>query len=208
MVSIILGGNVMNGSLKYNSRLIKALYFAADAHKNQKRKGSDMAYIVHPVEVAMILLENNMPEDLIIAGLLHDVLEDTDKSKIDIENEFGKKVLDLVVGASEELEGREKKDWKTRKIHTIQYLSSASWNIKCIACADKLSNIRSMLRDFDEIGNDLWKRFNETKPSEQLWYYNELVKCLSDLEKYDFYIEFKNSVDTLAEKVKAAASQN
>jgi len=65
-----------------------------------------------------------------------------------------------------------------------------------------------MLRDFDEIGNDLWKRFNETKPSEQLWYYNELVKCLSDLEKYDFYIEFKNSVDTLAEKVKAAASQN
>ena len=109
----------MNGSLKYNSRLIKALYFAADAHKNQKRKGSDMAYIVHPVEVAMILLENNMPEDLIIAGLLHDVLEDTDKSKIDIENEFGKKVLDLVVGASEELEGREKKIGKPEKY--IQY---------------------------------------------------------------------------------------
>lgn len=113
-------------------------------------------HLVHPVEVAMILYENNMPEDIIVSGLLHDVLEDTDKNKIDTQIEFGKKVLDLVIGASEKLEGRSKKDWKTRKTETIKYLSIAPWDVKCLACADKLSNIRSLIRDLDEVGNDLW----------------------------------------------------
>lgn len=198
----------MTNSLKYNSRIIKALYFAADAHKGQTRKGTDMPYLVHPVEVAMILYENNMPEDLIVAGLLHDVLEDTDKSEMDIENEFGKRILDLVLGASEELEGRANRDWKTRKAQKIQYLSRAPRDVKCIACADKLSNIRSILRDLDRIGKDLWKRFNETDPREQLWYYNELVKSLGDLEEYDMYIELKKSVDVLAEKVESSREIN
>ncbi len=97
----------MTVQLMYNSRLIKALYFAGKAHKDQSRKGSQsISYIVHLLEVAMILKDNNMLEDLIIAGLLHDTLEDTKTSKNDIQSEFGATVLDLVMGASEELEGR------------------------------------------------------------------------------------------------------
>lgn len=182
----------------YNSRMIKALYFAGKAHKNQFRKGSrDIPYIVHPVEVALILIENEMPEDIIIAGLLHDTLEDTTVTKEDILMEFGKKVLDLVLGTSEELEGRDKRPWKDRKQHTINYLINAPLDIKYISCADKLSNIRSMLRDYDEIGDNLWERFNETDPLEQRWYYEGLVDSLENLKECKMYIEFKMSVEKL-----------
>lgn len=193
----------MDSTLMYNSRVTRALYFAAKAHRNQFRKGNgDIPYIVHPVEVAMILQENNMSEEIVIAGLLHDTLEDTPVIQRDIEVEFGEKVLELVLGASEKLEGRENRDWKTRKTHTIEYLSSAPLDIKNISCADKLSNIRSMLRDYEEVGEELWERFNEKNPLEQKWYYDGLAKSLIELEPLKMYVEFKNSVDTLFDKYK------
>lgn len=191
----------MDSKLLYKSKVIKALYTAAKAHKNQFRKGNkDIPYIVHPVEVAMILKENDMPEDLIIAGLLHDTLEDTPITEEEIELEFGKRILELVLGASERLEERETTPWKTRKTHTIEYLANAPKDIKKIACADKLANIRSILRDYEIIGEKLWERFNEKNPLEQKWYYEGLVKSLEDLNEFEMYIEFKNSVEILFNK--------
>jgi len=105
----------MNISLGYNSKIIRALNFATLAHDGQKRKNTDIPYIVHPVEVAMILQENNLKEDIIVAGLLHDILEDTKKTQEDILLEFGESILKLVIGASEELDGREDRDWDDRK---------------------------------------------------------------------------------------------
>lgn len=160
-----------------------------------------MPYLVHLIEVAIILREDNMPEDIIIAGLLHDTLEDTEVSKEEIEDKFGQRVLDLVLGASEELEGREERPWKARKEHTIEYLADSPMEVKYVACADKLSNIRSMLKDFEEIGEDLWTRFNQVDPLEQLWYYKGLRESLKDLEDYDMYKEFAKSVDLLEAKI-------
>lgn len=194
----------MNSILMYNSKVIKALYFAAKAHRNQFRKGNaDIPYLVHPVEVAMILQENNMSEEIVIAGLLHDTLEDTSVTQEDIEREFGKKILELVLGASERLEGIEHTDWKTRKSHTIEYLASAPLDVKYVSCADKLSNIRSMLRDYEEVGEELWKRFNEKNPLEQKWYYVGLTESLKGLESLKMYVEFKSSVELLFGKYKA-----
>lgn len=165
---------------------------------NQCRKGNDnIPFLVHPVEVAMILQENNMPEEVVIAGLLHDTLI----TQRDIEIEFGKKVLELVLGASEKLEGRENTDWKTRKLYTIQYLTKAPLDVKYVSCADKLSNIRSMLRDYEEIEERLWERFNEKNPKEQKWHYESLVESLRELESLKMYTEFENSVTTLFEMV-------
>ena len=73
-----------------------AIIFAAKAHEGQRRKGTDIPYITHPFEVAQILMEAGCDETLIIAGLLHDTLEDTEVTAAEIEEQFGPEVLALV----------------------------------------------------------------------------------------------------------------
>lgn len=191
-------------ALGYNSQIIKALYFAALAHDGQTRKETDIPYIVHPVEVAMILQENNLNENIIIAGLLHDILEDTNRTHEDIIKNFGEDILKLVIGASEEIEGRDDRDWQERKKHTIHTLENAPHDVKLISCADKLSNIRSMLRDYEieGKGEDLWNRFTVKDPEKHKWYYEGLVNSLSSLEGYKMYEEFKITVNMLFNKAR------
>lgn len=174
----------------------KALEIAIKAHEKQKRKASDTPYIVHPLETAIILLENGMTDQIVVAGLLHDTLEDTMLTKQYIEQKFGKHILSWVVGASEVLENRKNRSWKERKNHTITYLKNAPLEVKCISCADKLSNARSLLRDLEKMGNRLWDKFNAPY-EQQRWYYQELVKSLQELYQYKMYVEFKQVVQKL-----------
>ncbi|MDK2917979.1 MAG: hypothetical protein PWQ37_712 [Candidatus Petromonas sp.] len=174
----------------------KAIEMAAKAHEGHHRKSSDVPYIVHPFEVAMILQENGADTDVIVAGILHDILEDTEITKKNMKDVFGEKILSLVLAASEELEGRDKRPWEDRKRHTIDYAKSAALDEKMIICADKLSNIRSMIRNHKRIGDKLWERFNAPY-SKQKWYYMSLVQSLKELEGYDMYDEFKEAVKIL-----------
>lgn len=173
-----------------------AIEMAAKAHKEQLRKVSDIPYIVHPFEVALILQENGGDEEIITAGILHDTLEDTFLTKEDIKEKFGERILELVIGASEELENRDARPWKERKTHTVESVKNASVKIKLITCADKLSNIRSMIRDYNKSGDELWKKFNAPY-REQKWYYENMVKSLVELDGYKMYEEFKESVKYL-----------
>lgn len=182
-----------------------ALSTAWNAHINQKRKGSSIPYIIHPIEVAVILIENNAEEDIIAAGLLHDTLEDTNVTLDFIKENFGEHVAMLVTAASEPdkigltvklTPEEEKASWKARKTHTIDYLLNAPLEVKLLTCADKLSNIRSMIKDYNNIGNDLWKKFN-AGCSEQKWYYEGLVLSLNELANYKMYKEFTALVSQL-----------
>ncbi|MFW5794872.1 MAG: HD domain-containing protein [Bacillota bacterium] len=181
-----------------NKIMIKALEYSAVNHRGNVRKGSNIPYIVHPVEVAMILRENSLTEEVIAAGLLHDVLEDTYISNEEIQKEFGKDILRLVVGASERLDNRDERSWKERKKHTIDFLKNdANFKIRAIACADKLSNIRSMIRDLEhEDTEKFWDRFN-AGAEEQKWYYESLVDSLQELEGIKMYEKFKAAVNQL-----------
>ncbi|MBF8436088.1 HD domain-containing protein [Halanaerobiaceae bacterium Z-7014] len=182
----------------YSKLVIKALEYAAFYHKKEVRKGTKTPYIVHPVEVAMILKESSLEEEIIAAGILHDILEDTGVTTDELRAEFGVEILRLVLGASEELEDREGTEWEERKEHTIGFLKEeADFKVKAIACADKLSNARSMLRDLEtEDPEKFWDRFNEVK-KEQKWYYESLVESLDELDGMEMYNEFKEVVDRL-----------
>ncbi|HKL09855.1 MAG TPA: HD domain-containing protein [Clostridia bacterium] len=171
----------------------KALKLAVAAHEGQKRKGSETPYIVHPVEVGLILIGNGASEEMVAAGILHDTLEDTEVEEKTIKKEFGKKVLEYVIGASEVLENRENSPWKARKDHTVRFLADAKMEIKTISCADKLSNIRSMERDNPKRNKSFWNRFNAGY-EDQKWYYKSLVESLSDLQGTPMYEEFKERV--------------
>lgn len=93
------------------------------------RKGTQVPFIVHPLEVAAILMKNSASEDMIVAGLLHDVIEEEDIELIELEKVFGKEVAHLVYFATEPEELRKsdsKQTWDVRKQHTIDKIETAT----------------------------------------------------------------------------------
>jgi len=173
----------------------RALIFAAKAHDGQVRKGTDVPYLVHPVAVAATLLAMHCDDAVILAALLHDTVEDTAATLADIEREFGPEVAAIVAGASEPDKSAA---WKVRKQHTIHYLKTAPPSVRLVACADKLHNLRSMMRDHAELGDAVWQRFKRGR-AEQGWYYREVIKSLLTDEalaqKYPIFSELKRLVE-------------
>ena len=162
----------------------EAIIFAALKHDGQKRKGTDVPYITHPMEVMQILTENKCSETVIIAGILHDALEDTKTCPDEILKLFGEDVLKTVAAETED----KTKAWKERKQNAIDSLPNASYEAKLVCCADKLSNLRSMAADLITVGNNLWERFNAGK-NDIGWYYRGVAKALSGLVDYAMYQE-------------------
>lgn len=152
----------------------QAIEFAAKAHRNQYRKGTDIPYISHPLGVGMILQKALCNEEEIIAGILHDTLEDTATTEDDILNHFGQEVLNIVKGCSEPDKDA---SWEDRKKHTIEYLKSAPFSIREVSCADKLHNLRSIKRDLIVLGEATWDKFKRGREM-QKWYYTEIVDSL------------------------------
>ncbi|WMJ23965.1 HD domain-containing protein [Paludicola sp. MB14-C6] len=164
----------------------KAIEFATLAHDGQKRKGSNVPYIVHPFEVAQILTLQGASEQVIVAGLLHDTIEDTHVTIEEIQTLFGKEIAHLVAGNSE----NKTLPWEERKQHTINYMKeNATFEEMMICCADKLSNLRSLKSDYMILGEGLWKRFHRGK-EHQKWYYDSLLNALSSLCDYSMYEEY------------------
>jgi (p)ppGpp synthase/HD superfamily hydrolase len=167
----------------------RALAFAARAHRGQFRKGTEehaddldqfigigVPYIMHPAAVGMLLLEHAAGDDAVIAGILHDVIEDAQVNRTLIEQEFGSRVADLVTAASEPDKSL---PWRKRKQHTIDYLTGCDdMDVKLIAAADKLHNVQSIQLDLATLGDVVWERFNATK-EEQAWYYHGICRALT-----------------------------
>lgn len=163
-----------------------AIEFATKAHKDQVRKGTKLPYIVHPMETAMILAQAGAGEELICAGLLHDTLEDTNITQKNLLDNFGGRITELVLNRSED----KKKSWEERKQHTVEGAKRLETEGKMLLCADKLSNLRSIASDYEQLGEQLWSRFNRGKDC-QKWYYGEVIKALSELKNLDMYQELK-----------------
>lgn len=153
-----------------------AIAFAAKAHEGQYRKMTDVPYISHPFAVGMILMQEGCSEEMVAAGILHDVVEDTAATQNELVHEFGETIAGIVEGCSEPDKSL---SWKKRKVHTIEYLKTATSEVKVVAAADKLHNIRSIQEDQKTLGEGIWERFNKGK-NEQAWYYQEIVKSLRE----------------------------
>lgn len=161
----------------------EALNKAYELHENQTRKGSDTPYIVHIFDVFKYLSsEPGLSEKVIIAGILHDTLEDTDYTEDDLQNEFGEKILGLVKFASEpdnkvEISNDDKKaSWRSRKQHTIDICQNGTEEEVYIVLADKLANLNSIHEDLQIMGDEVWGRFNAQK-NDIGWYYKSLGDC-------------------------------
>ncbi len=164
------------------TKIERAILYAVFAHAGTKRKGKERPYILHPIEVMTIVASMTENQDVIAAAVLHDTVEDTGITPKDIEREFGKKVRKLVMAESED----KMKDlpaeasWKARKQATIDHLRSLNRDAKRICLGDKLANIREISRDYAEIGDELWERFNQKDKSEHKWYYSSICDVLEE----------------------------
>ena len=171
--------------MEENMRIHAAISMATRAHNGQKRKASDLDYIAHPMEVMGILIAMGCNIDLIIAGALHDTVEDTYIELEDIQKEFGENVARLVKSHTED----KSKSWKERKTITINYLADAQLDEKILALADLVANERSMIEDMENLGDEMFNRFKAPK-AEIDWYYKGCIDAMEDLEGIDKVKQF------------------
>lgn len=178
----------------------KAVMFASIAHQGTTRKGSRIPYLSHPIEAAAIVAEMTDDEELIAAAVLHDVLEDTEATIEDLEVCFGNRIAHYV-GCETEDKRRDlppETTWKLRKQEAIQFLKeNADTSARMLALADKLSNLRSIDRDYYNIGDRIWERFHQKDKKMHGWLYREAAEALRELEDYPVWQEY----DRLVKKV-------
>ena len=163
--------------------LQRAIEFAAVKHGGTPRKGTDIPYIVHPIEVMKIVAGITDDEEVRAAAVLHDTIEDTDASREELEELFGKRVAELVASESEnKRKGQaETETWFLRKQETLDRLEKADRDTKIICLGDKLANMRDIARDYESLGDKLWERFNapDDKKTNIGWYYKGIAERLA-----------------------------
>ncbi len=163
---------------RFAEEFSKAFADAARFHACQRRKGTGIPYISHPMAVAGLVLENGGGQDEAIAALLHDAAEDCggEEALAEIRQRFGPEVALIVDGCTDTYEDP-KPPWKPRKLAYLERLSKAPASVRLVAAADKLHNARCVLADYRTTGEELWKRFNAPK-EEVLWYHRAVTETL------------------------------
>jgi (p)ppGpp synthase/HD superfamily hydrolase len=166
-----------------------ALVYAARLHRHQPRKGKDIPYIGHLLGVASLVLEAGGDEEMAIAALLHDAVEDQGglPRLEEIRDLFGPKVARIVEGCtdSDAVDPELKPPWCERKQQYIAHVQdSADADVRLVSAADKVHNSRAILSDHYEIGDAVFDRFSGKKQG-TLWYYRALVEAFRSAEERD-----------------------
>ena len=159
--------------------LEEAIIYATVMHQGKTRKFRGNPFILHPIEVAQILSTMTEDEEVLAAGILHDIVEDTDGTLAEIEKRFGKRVADLVDSESEKEYPDEEKSitWKRRKEEALLVLeNSQDIGVQMLWLADKLANMRSIAGMYSERGDAVWQMLHQSDPDLQRWYYQSVAE--------------------------------
>ncbi|HEY7246990.1 MAG TPA: HD domain-containing protein [Xanthobacteraceae bacterium] len=164
-------------------RFDRALLYATHVHGGQVRKGTSTPYVAHLLAVSATVLEYGGDEDLAIAALLHDSVEDQGgKGRLeDVRNRFGDRVAGVVAACSDSLadtaKGERKADWQKRKEAYLAHLDTADEDVLRVSLADKVHNARAILRDLrkPDVGESIWSRFSQPR-ERMIWYYRALAE--------------------------------
>lgn len=177
-------------------KVLEALEFAAIAHKGQLRKfPNNVPYISHLAAVAFVLCEGGYSQDVIVAGVLHDILEDTSFTAEDVEKNFGSKVLQMVVAVTE----HKGLPWQERKTKYLEQLSKASEEAKAISAADLLSNRLSNLLGLRK-GLNAWGQFSKN-PSDYARRIFDIDQKRLEIIKQNTNITFISELESVMKEV-------
>ncbi len=158
----------------------EAIIFATKAHFGQRRKGTNVPYIWHPLSVGMLLQDAEAPTELVVAGVLHDVVEDTSVTVNEIRERFGSTIADIVQGCSEDDRNL---PWEHRKTQAIEFLRTAPPEIKLVSAADKLDNLRAISSDLTKVGSGIWSRFKRGRDKQERYYRRVLTSLKNGAEQ-------------------------
>ncbi len=191
-----------------SDRIWRAIERGAEWHGEQKRRVSGLPYFVHPYAVGFLLAHFTDSEDVVIAGLLHDVLEDVKGMTPDtIEVEFGKEVTRLVKEVTEDRSIRvtgfhltRSSRWRAIKEEYLRRLADDSEGALMIAAADKICNIRSFLDDYPKYGDDFWKTYGRSK-AEYIWSVEEQNKVIQEKLKHPLATELDQMTKAVLETI-------
>ena len=172
----------------------------------ETRKGSDIPYMAHLLGVASLVMGENghapvaVTEDMAIAAVLHDAVEDHGGMLRlrDIEHNFGANVARMVAGLSDSFaeDANQKESWRERKSGYVKRLANEPLDVQLISAADKLYNARTIMSDYRGIGARVWERFKRGR-DEQLWYYRELLRVFKAGPSNRIVEEFERVVHEL-----------
>ncbi|MCA0444000.1 HD domain-containing protein [Corynebacterium amycolatum] len=165
-------------SARPSSRLMRGIATASRAHDGHYRKGSGVPYISHPMSVMSIAASVTNDEDVLLAALFHDILEDVPEnySRAEMEDEFGPRVVEIVEGVTKD---SSLPSWQERADAYLEQLSHGSEESLIVAAADKFHNLSQTLEDLERDGHALWERFRST-PSQQLWWYTSVRNVIAE----------------------------
>lgn len=181
----------------------KAIEIAVKAHDGMRRKKSETPYILHPLEAAVIVSTMTSDQNVIAAAILHDVVEDTNVTIEEIEETFGKRVKDLVASETEDKMPHipASESWRIRKEESLALLEKTEdIDILILWMGDKLSNMRSIYRDWKIEGDAMWQNFNQKNVDEQAWYYKTIVKLTERLSHTSAWLEYKTLTELVFNK--------
>ena len=185
-------------ALTTTERFASAMTYAHQVHKGQRRKGTGIPYIAHVLGVTAIAMEYGATEDESIAALLHDAAEDGggEATLAEIRAQFGDAVADIVLGCSDSLveDPEDKLPWLERKENYLAHLETASQSVCLVSAADKLHNVRAIMRDYREHGEEIWERF-QGKRDGTLWYYETVADTLMRRYRTQLTRDLQDEVD-------------
>jgi len=166
----------------YGARLGEALAWAAELHREQARKGTDEPYLSHILMVAALVAHYGGNEDQIIAGALHDAVEDQggEAVALEIERRFGRRVADIVRDCSDSsgVAGQPKAPWRTRKEAFLASLAAPDpHGARLVEACDKLANLRDIVEDVRAEGPETLERFRGGREGTR-WYYQQIGQLL------------------------------
>ena len=179
--------------------LEEAIIYSTIMHQGKVRKINNSPYILHPLEVAQILSGMTDDVEIIAAGVLHDIVEDTDGTLGEIEKRFGKRVAGLVDSETEEEYAGEDRaaTWRRRKEESLEKLKTGTdIGVKMLWLADKLSNMRSLAGSYGEMGEKIWDHLHQKDPEIHKWYYKTIAEYVEmDLNKTGAYKEYIDRIN-------------
>lgn len=182
----------------FSSRYDAALMLAARAHREQVRKGTDIPYIAHVAHVSVILIRHGFDEEIAIAGLLHDVVEDCDVPLDRLADAFGARVARLVEAVSEQKStGDVELPWEERKAYKLAHLRAGGPDVAALKAADAIHNVRSISADLCQVGAAVWERFKRG-PQPTLGYYQAILAGVREkLADHPIVVELADAVEEL-----------
>jgi hypothetical protein len=167
--------SLFRGSILLRDKKIEnGLQLAMKYHSGQSRKGDGLEYIIHILEITRLLDKNGFGTDILAAGFCHDLLEDTECTEEEIRSLCGEEVLRIVKAVSNDRALDDKALWEIKKEKYIQTVLKGGESAIAVCIADKLVNLRSLLKEYKKSGEAIWGRFNRGK-AKKLWFEQQVL---------------------------------